>query len=372
MALRRPLIVLALLVVIAVAVLGAACSDGSSPASSPSPAATATAQSSSTASSGDSGPALSTVDLVQRLRPSVVHIASEVAAADIFGQVNPQQGVGTGFIIDGQGHIVTNNHVVTLESDTAAQKITVTLADGRQFTGQIVGRDPPTDLAVLKIDATGLQPAPVGDSSSLQVGQDVVAIGNALDLPGGPTVTKGVVSALNRVIEESTVSIPDAIQTDAAINPGNSGGPLVNMRGEVVGITTAIITQAETGVQAQGIGLAISIDSAKPVVDELIQNGKVARGFLGVQIAPLNAFTASSCGITRTDQKGLLLSRVQSGSPAGEAGLRQCDVITKIADVDITNTGDLFRALTQHRAGEKVSVEYLRGGQSKSGEITLG
>jgi S1-C subfamily serine protease len=367
MALRRPLFVLALLVVIAVAVLGAACSDGSSPASSPSPAAPATAESGSTASSGDGGSALSTVDLVQRLRPSVVHIASEVAAADIFGQLNPQQGVGTGFIIDSQGHIVTNNHVVTLDSDTPAQKITVTLADGRQFQARIVGRDPPTDLAVLKIDASGLQPAPVGDSSSLQVGQDVVAIGNALDLAGGPTVTKGVVSALNRVIEESTVSIPDAIQTDASINPGNSGGPLVDMRGRVVGITTAVIRG-----NAESIGLAISIDSAKPVVDELIRNGKVARGFLGVQIAPLNSFTTSSCGITRTDQKGLLLSRVQSGSPAGDAGLRQCDIITKIAGVDITNTGDLFRALTQHRAGEKVPVEYLRGGQSQSGEITLG
>ena len=367
MALRRPLIVLALLVVIAVAILGAACGDSGSSTSAPSPAPTATAEPSSTAPSGDSGPTLPTVDLVQRLRPSVVHIASEVAAADIFGQLNPQQGVGTGFIIDGQGHIVTNNHVVTLDGDTPAQKITVTLADGRQFQAQIVGRDPPTDLAVLKIDATGLQPAPVGNSSSLQVGQDVVAIGNALDLAGGPTVTKGVVSALNRVIEESTVSIPDAIQTDASINPGNSGGPLVDMRGRVVGITTAVIRG-----NAEGIGLAISIDSAKPVVDELIQNGKVARGFLGVNIAPLNSFTAARCVITRTDQKGLILTRVQSGSPASDAGLRQCDVVTKIADVDIGNTGDLFRALTQHRAGEKVSIEYQRGGQSKSGEITLG
>ncbi len=380
MASPRPLFVLALLAVTALALLGAACGDDSSSSSPPASTATASAQAAAfstspatfTASSGAGGPALSTVDLVQRLRPSVVHIASEVATADIFGQVNPQQGVGTGFIIDDQGDIVTNNHVVTLDSDTPAQKITVTLTDGRQFTGKIVGRDPPTDLAVVKIDAAALQSAPVGNSSSLQVGQDVVAIGNALDLPGGPTVTKGVVSALNRVIEEGTVSIPDAIQTDAAINPGNSGGPLVNMRGEVVGITTAIITQAEAGVQAQGIGLAISIDSAKPVIDELIQKGKVARGFLGVQIAPLDGFTAATCGITQTDVKGLLLSRVQSGSPAGAAGLRQCDVITKIADIDIANTGDLFRALTQHRAGETVPVEYLRGGQSKSGEITLG
>jgi S1-C subfamily serine protease len=354
----RPLSLLALPLV-AAAVLSA-CTGGNSNTSDPTPATTAEPASLNTGSI----PAGSTIDLVRRLTPSVVHIASEAATTDVFGQLVPQRGVGTGFIIDGDGRIVTNNHVVEIDGQ-AAQRITVTLSDGRQFPARIVGRDQATDVAVLKIDADGLSPVKLGSSAALMVGQDVVAIGNALDLPGGPTVTRGVVSAVNRVIQEGGVSIPDAIQTDAAINPGNSGGPLLNMSGEVVGITTAVIRG-----NAEGIGLAISIDSAKPIVDELIANGKIDRGLLGVNISPITPSAAQTCGIEET--VGILLSRVDSSAPAGKAGLRACDVLQKLSSVELRSTGDLFRALTKHRAGETVEVSYLRDGDEKTAEVTLG
>jgi S1-C subfamily serine protease len=191
-------------------------------------------------------------------------------------------------------------------------------------------------------------------------------MGHALNLPGGPTVTTGVVSALNRTIDESGINIPDAIQTDASINPGNSGGPLVNMQGRVVGITTAVIRG-----DAEGIGLAISIDSAKPVIDELIKSGKVNRGFLGVQIAPQgSAFATFQCGLDTFD--GVLVGGVQRNTPAGQGGLQPCDIITSISDTKITNSGDLFSALTDHRAGEKVTIRFQRNGREQSTEVTLG
>src|SRR2546422_4819854 len=343
---RRAVTVLALLLISGLALISEAC--GSS-ANSSSPSAAVSGGASSSASRSSSAGGNNTTQLVARLRPSVVHIASEMATTDVFGQLVPQKGVGTGFIIDEQGHIVTNNHVITLEGDTPAQKITVTLSDGRESTGQIVGRDAPTDLAVLKIDADKLAPAELGKSGDLQVGQDVIAIGNALDLPGGPTVTKGVVSALNRVIQESNLTIPDAIQTDAAINPGNSGGPLLNMDGQVVGITTAVIRGSSDTLgsdNAEGIGLAISIDSAQPIFSELIAKGKIERGFLGVNIAPIDSFASGTCNVK--SDRSVLLTRVQSGSAADQGGLRECDVLLKVGDSDINSTGDLFAALAKH------------------------
>ena len=283
----------------------------------------------------------------------------------MFGQVSPTRGVGTGFVIDEEGHIVTNNHVITIDGDRQAQRITVTMDDGRQFRATVVGRDAPTDLAVLQIEADDLTPATLGSSTDLRVGEDVLAIGNALDLAGGPTVTRGVVSAKGRLIQEESVTIPDAIQTDASINPGNSGGPLVNDRGEVVGITTAVIRG-----QAEGIGLAISIDSAEPIVQELIDEGQVDRGFLGVSIVEITPSLAESFDLA-VDQ-GLGLEDVQIGGPAGDAGLQSGDVIVAIAGDEVANSGDLFRLLTEHRAGETVAVEYYRGDTKDSTEVTLG
>jgi len=348
--------------VLAVSLLLVACNDsGGAPTtagpSTPTPAATATGQ----AGAADQ----SAVDVVKELGPSVVHILSEAATLDVFGQVTPTKGVGTGFVLDQEGHIVTNNHVVTIDSGQPAQKMTVTLSDGRQFQARIVGRDAPTDLAVLKIDADGLTPAELGSSADLQVGESVVAIGNALDLPGGPTVTQGVVSAKGRLIQENDVTIPDAIQTDASINPGNSGGPLVNMRGQVVGITTAVIRG-----QAEGIGLAISIDSAEPIVQELIASGRVDRGFLGVSIVEITPSLAESFGLPV--DHGIGLQIVEAGGPADDAGLRRGDIIVKLAGDEIRNSGDLFKVLTANRAGEKVQVEFYRDGKLESAEVTLG
>ena len=296
--------------------------------------------------------ALTPVELVKLLRPSVVHIQADGA-------------VGTGFIIDSDGHIVTNNHVITGGTNTVARSITVTLSDGSEQTASVVGRDRATDLAVLQIAAGGLDPIGLGQSSRLQVGEDVLAMGHALNLPGGPTVTTGVVSALNRTIEEDDISILDAIQTDASINPGNSGGPLLNMQGKVVGITTAVIRG-----NAEGIGLAISIDSARPIIDELISNGEVDRGVLGIQFAPQGSSTAFfQC--RRDSFDGVLIATVAPGAPADNAGLQPCDLITRINDTEITTTGDLFRALTENRAGETVDLDYERNGRRQTVEVTL-
>jgi len=306
-----------------------------------------------------------TTELVELLRPSVVHIRSEAATLDDFGQLVPSGGVGTGFIVDNDGHIVTNNHVISTSNGDAADNITITLDDGSQHDATIAGRDPPTDIAVLKIDADNLNPATLGDSSALQVGEDVIAIGNALDLPGGPTVTKGVVSALGRLIQESNVSIPDAIQTDAAINPGNSGGPLVNVDGEVVGITTAVIRG-----NAEGIGLAISIDTAEPIVQELISEGRVNRGFLGVTIQEITPSLAQQFDLAV--DHGVGIRGVQPGGPADEAGLGQGDIIVRVGSSEIRTSGDLFAALTEHRAGDVIEVEYFHNGNRETTEVTLG
>lgn len=299
-----------------------------------------------------SGVSLTTVELVEQLRPSVVNVQTE-------------GGAGTGFIIDDEGHIVTNNHVIEINGQ-AARNIFVTLAGDREFEAEVIGRDPPTDIAVLKIDADDLTPVPLGDSSQLRVGQFVVAIGNALNLPGGPTVTTGVVSALGRVIQGGGIEIPDAIQTDASINPGNSGGPLVTMDGRVIGITTAVIRG-----EAEGIGLAISIDIAKPVIAELLESGTIDRGILGITIAPVNQALAVGC-FPIFANTGILIVSVQQGGPADEAGIEPCDVIVQIQDKDIETSGDLFGILSDYRAGVMVELELIRGNDRKSKEITLG
>jgi len=329
------------------------------------PAPTTSAATSVRATTSSDGAPTATAQLVKLLRPSVVHIKSETATLDVFGQIVPSAGVGTGFIIDDKGHIVTNNHVVSTDSGDPAQDITVTLDDGSEHSAKIAGRDPPTDVAVLKIDGGNLKPATLGDSSKLEVGDDVIAIGNALDLPGGPTVTKGVVSALGRLIQESNVSIPNAIQTDAAINPGNSGGPLVNLNGEVVGITTAVIRG-----NAEGIGLAISMETAQPIVQELIDKGRVERGFLGVTIQEISPSLAQQFNLSV--DHGVGIRSLQPGSPADKAGLGQGDIIVKLGDKEIRTSGDLFAALTEHRAGDVVEVDYFHGGDQKTTEVTLG
>ena len=290
------------------------------------------------------------------------------------GQATPgagatPQGAGSGFIYDSAGYIITNNHVVE-----GAQQLKVVLPppDNRSFDAQLVGRDPQTDLAVLKIDGTNLPTVPLGNSSQLQVGEWVVAIGNALALPGGPTVTEGVVSATGRDEQEpgaqqGTVgpTLYDLIQTDAAINPGNSGGPLVNMRGEVVGINTLGSTQA------QGINFSIAIDGAKPIAQQLRDHGAVTRGYLGIGGATLTPAIAANLGITPQD--GVVIGQLDPNSPAAQAGVRQGDVIVGLGDVTVHTLQDLQNALTtKYKPGDTVAVKINRNGQEQTIQVTLG
>ncbi len=338
----------------------AACGGGSGSPAAVTPTA---GPSATTEPTLEPGARLSTEEIVRKLRPSVVQVLTEGATRDIFGQLVPSQGIGTGVIIDADGHIITNNHVVTAGGGVA-NRITVTLNDGRTATAQVVGTDPQTDLAVIKIDASDLQPAELGDASALPVGADVVAMGYALGLEGDPSVTRGVVSAKHRTIGEDPYSINDAIQTDASINPGNSGGPLVDERGRVVGINTAIIQGA------QNIGFAISIDLARPIVEELIREGQVARGFLGVGTADITPSLAANLDLPVDHGVGVRL--VNPGSPADNAGLQPDDIIVSLADTEIRNSGDLLEALRRHRAGERVNVRYYRDDSQEEADVTLG
>jgi S1-C subfamily serine protease len=279
------------------------------------------------------------------------------------------QGAGTGFIIDPSGIIVTNNHVVA-----GAQSLRVQLPppDNRTFDAQLVGSDPQTDLAVIRITGQNLPTVPFGSSSSLRPGEWVVAIGNALALPGGPTVTAGVVSATGREEQEpgeqpNTVgpTLYDLIQTDAAINPGNSGGPLVNLRGEVVGINTL------GSSEAQGINFAISSDGARPIIQQLRDTGRVTRGYLGVGLRSVTASNAAALGLPTSS--GVAVVQVSPGSPAAQAGLQQGDIITRIGDVNVPTQRELQDALTtRYRPGDQVALTINRGGQEQVVQVTLG
>jgi len=273
----------------------------------------------------------------------------------------PQTGAGSGIVISSDGYVVTNNHVVE-----DADKVTVTLSDGRAFDSTVVGADAQTDLAVLKIDASNLSYLHFLNSSLEQLGvlDPVVAVGNALDLPGGPTWTTGVVSNLGRSIQENTgVVLSDIIQTDAAINAGNSGGPLLNTAGQVIGINVAIASNAEN------IGFAISTDTAIPVVQSLINEGKVVRPWLGV----------SATTVTPTIQQyyqlsvdaGVLIVSVISGGPADEAGLRVGDVIVSLDNEDIITAADLTAAIASHQIGDQVEIVYYRGDVQQVTDATL-
>ena len=276
----------------------------------------------------------------------------------------PTSGAGSGVIIDRQGYILTNNHVVE-----GAQQITVALPDpdGRTFEvdpRRNVWRDPLTDLAVIKIDGDNLPVARLGDSDKLVVGQKVIAIGNALALEGGPTVTDGIVGNLARSIQtESGVILHDLIQTNAAINPGNSGGPLVNLAGEVIGINTAIASGAE------GIGFAISITPARPIIDQLITKGRVSQPWIGVSVETVTAALAAELGLAV--KEGVLIRSVERGGPAEKAGLQANDVITAVDGVKINTVRQLQDAIRQHGIGDKVELSILRGKARLTVTVTL-
>jgi len=268
-------------------------------------------------------------------------------------------GQGSGVIVSTDGYILTNNHVID-----GAQEVTVTLPDKREFTGKIVGADPKTDLAVVKIDGQNLPTVAWGDASNLQVGEYVLAVGNPFGL--NSTVTLGIVSALGRG-RMGITQYEDFIQTDAAINPGNSGGALVNTRGELVGINTAIFSQ--TGGY-QGVGFAVPTSMGKPIYESLIKTGKVVRGYLGVGIQDLSQDLAKSFNIK--EAKGALVSDVKEDSPADHAGLKQGDVIISYQGSPVGDAVVLQRLVTRSAVGTKVSVTIVRDGREKDLTVTIG
>jgi serine protease Do len=307
------------------------------------------------------GSELSTQELVAEVAPAVVSIVTETVSYNWFWQAVPQTGAGTGIIISSDGYIVTNNHVVE-----DAQKVTVTLNDGSAFGATIVGTDAQTDLAVVKISANNLSHLHFLSNSLEQLGvlDPVIAVGNALALPGGPTWTAGVVSNLGRSIEENTgVVLNNIIQTDTAINAGNSGGPLLNAAGQVVGINVAIASNAEN------IGFAISTDTAIPVVQSLITEGKVVRPWLGVSVTTVTSTIQQYYNLS-VDTGALIIS-VTSDSPADKAGLRAGDVITEMDNENISTTEELLSAIATRQIGENVEIVYYRGNVQKVTNATL-
>ncbi len=268
-------------------------------------------------------------------------------------------GMGSGVIVSPDGHIITNNHVVD-----GAKEVQVTLPDKREYTGKIVGADPRTDLAVVKIEDRNLPSVPWGDSSTLQVGDYVLAVGNPFGL--NSTVTLGIVSALGRG-RMGITQYEDFIQTDAAINPGNSGGALVNTRGELVGINTAIFSQ--TGGY-QGVGFAVPASMARPVAESLVKSGKVVRGYLGVGIQELTPELAASFGATHP--KGALVSDVTEDSPAEQGGLKQGDVIVAYHGLPVEDPAALQRAVTATPIGTKAKLKVLRDGHAHEVTVVVG
>jgi serine protease Do len=307
------------------------------------------------------GPELSTQELVAEVAPAVVSIVTETVSYNWFWQAVPQTGAGSGIIISSDGYVVTNNHVVE-----GAQKVTVTLSDGSAFEATIVGTDEQTDLAVVKIDASNLACLHFLSNSleHLSVLDPVVAVGNALALPGGPTWTTGVVSNLGRSIQENNgVVLDDIIQTDAAINAGNSGGPLLDTAGQVIGINVAIASNAEN------IGFAISTDTAIPVVQSLIDEGKVVRPWLGVSVTTVTPTIQHYYNLSVDE--GVLITSVTSGSPASKAGLRAGDVIVQMNDQDINTAAELTSAIGAHQIGDQVEIVYYRGNVQQVVTATL-
>ncbi len=301
--------------------------------------------------------------ILAEVEPAVVRI--DVTADP--ESINRRSGTGTGFIIASNGVVVTNAHVANAETTSAATQLVVTLSDGTSAVGRVVGEDRAQDLAVVKINRTGLPTVQLGDSDTLQVGDAVVAIGNALGIAGSPTVTSGIVSGLGRTVHISgTETLIDAIQTDAAINPGNSGGPLVDVRGRVIGINTAI---ADPG-SANNIGFAISISSAVPVLDDL-RAGKAPRiAYMGVSTQTVNP---SLVELRHLDTGvGAYVAAVTQGTGAAKAGVRRGDVFVKVDGQRITSNDDVVRIVREHRPGDSLPVEVLRAKTRKTFNVTLG
>jgi len=264
----------------------------------------------------------------------------------------------TAVIVDRGGYLVTNQHVVD-----GAARLTVRLADGRELPAEVVGGDEVTDLAVVKVDAPDLPAARLGDSETLRVGQFVLAVGHALGLPGGPTVSLGVVSALARPLPGTDFVFEGLIQTDAAINPGNSGGPLVDLSGQVVGINTAVVPFA------QGVGFSLPIHAAQRITSELRRTGRVVRPWIGVQVAELRPPLAGQLGLDA--ESGLFVAEVVARSPAHRAGIRSGDVLTGVGPFEVRTVRGLLEALARFPVGSDVTLRFRRRGNALAASVPL-
>jgi serine protease Do len=296
--------------------------------------------------------------VVAEVMPSVVSVTTEIVVSDFFGRQSTEYVAGSGILIDDNGHIVTNNHVVE-----DAQSIYVELADGRIFPANTAGTDSLSDLAVIKIDAANLTYIYWGDSSLLSVGRWVLAIGNALG--EGITATEGIVSRLNVSVNVEGNTLYGLIQTTAPVNPGNSGGPLVNMAGEVIGITSIKIVASAV----EGIGYAISSNEAKPIIENLIRYGHVTYPWLGVSVSTVTPLLAASENLSVN--RGALIAEIVADSPAEAAGLRVGDVIIRFGGKEISNVADLVQAIRISEIGEDVEIVFVRGEDTKTTSARL-
>src|SRR6478609_3838984 len=299
------------------------------------------------------------VNAVERVSKSVVNIASVRTVHDQQFHIFPVEGVGSGVIIDERCHVLTNNHVVD-----EAHRLKITLTDGRMFNGKVIGTDETTDLAAIKLDSTETLPfAALGNSDDLKIGQIVIAIGNPFGLTGGPTVTAGIVSALNRSLQFESGAL-ELIQTDAAINPGNSGGPLVNTNGEVIGINTAKMPYA------QGIGFAVPVNTARVIVKDLMESGRITnRPWIGIATIKITRQLAQYYRLPTND--GVLIAQVESQSPADYADLRKGDIVEAIDGKKITDPSQMSSNIRKRSINEKIIMTINRYGRRFDCQIQL-
>jgi S1-C subfamily serine protease len=272
------------------------------------------------------------------------------------------EGVGSGIIVDSNGYILTNSHVI---GDGNAKKITVLFEDGTKKSGKVLWYDTALDLAIVKVDATGLNAAELGDSDNLEIGQLAVAIGNPLGLDFQRSVTSGIISGLHRTIQVDEYNvIEDLIQTDAAINSGNSGGPLLNEKGQVIGINTAKIQTAE------GLGFSIPINVAKPIIEQVIKDGSYKIVYMGITGVEVEKYEAQ-LGVNLNVDKGVIILEIDPSSPAKKAGLENGDVLTKIDNQEVENMSQLKKILYKYNKGDKASLNIIRNGKSMNVDIVF-
>lgn len=307
--------------------------------------------------------------IAAKVLPSVVGISTSTKVSYQNGvgqQDGVTSGVGTGIIIDADGYILTNSHVV---SDGKADTITVGLSDGRELSGAVLWNDKSIDLAIVKIEATGLTAAELGDSDEVNIGAYSVAIGNPLGLDFERSVTAGVISGLNRTITvsdgQTQTTMDNLIQTDAAINSGNSGGPLLNAKGQVIGINSA---KAQNG---EGLGFAIPINTAMPIIKSVLESGSFQRVYLGIQGGSVEEYQAAYPDQKLSSDTGVIVSDFLTNSPAKAAGMQRSDIIVALNDEKIDNMTDLISTLLKYKSGDKVNVKVVRGDQTLTFKVTL-